>query len=148
MWDFRLPRVASINTSGHKYGLVYPGIGWVVWRDSAALPEELIFRVNYLGGEMPTLALNFSRPGDVGAGARSGSGSAAAACRLRRPRFFFSTGGAVGSGSFADARNSASAHRACGSISTNNAFANNVNGIARIAPSGPNNHAQKPAPQT
>src|SRR4051812_22898607 len=48
-WDFRLPRVASINTSGHKYGLVYPGVGWVVWRDAAALPEELIFRVNYLG---------------------------------------------------------------------------------------------------
>jgi glutamate decarboxylase len=62
-WDFRLPRVASINTSGHKYGLVYPGVGWVVWRDAAALPEELIFKVNYLGGEMPTLALNFSRPG-------------------------------------------------------------------------------------
>jgi glutamate decarboxylase len=55
--------VASINTSGHKYGLVYPGLGWVVWRDAAALPEELIFRVSYLGGEMPTLALNFSRPG-------------------------------------------------------------------------------------
>jgi glutamate decarboxylase len=62
-WDFRLPRVASINTSGHKYGLVYPGVGWVVWRDAEALPDELIFRVNYLGGEMPTLALNFSRPG-------------------------------------------------------------------------------------
>jgi glutamate decarboxylase len=62
-WDFRLPRVASINTSGHKYGLVYPGVGWVVWRDAEALPEELIFKVNYLGGEMPTLALNFSRPG-------------------------------------------------------------------------------------
>jgi glutamate decarboxylase len=62
-WDFRLARVASNNTSGHKYGLVYPGVGWVVWRDTDALPEELIFRVNYLGGEMPTLALNFSRPG-------------------------------------------------------------------------------------
>ncbi|MET8763975.1 glutamate decarboxylase [Lentzea sp. NPDC004782] len=62
-WDFRLPRVASINTSGHKYGLVYPGVGWVVWRDAAALPEDLIFKVNYLGGEMPTFALNFSRPG-------------------------------------------------------------------------------------
>ncbi len=62
-WDFRLPRVASINTSGHKYGLVYPGVGWVLWRDSAALPEELIFNVNYLGGNMPTFALNFSRPG-------------------------------------------------------------------------------------
>jgi glutamate decarboxylase len=62
-WDFRLPRVASINTSGHKYGLVYPGVGWVLWRDSDALPQELIFNVNYLGGEMPTFALNFSRPG-------------------------------------------------------------------------------------
>nr|WP_233576118.1 glutamate decarboxylase [Saccharopolyspora rhizosphaerae] len=62
-WDFRLPRVASINTSGHKYGLVYPGIGWVVWRSPDALPDELVFRVNYLGGEMPTFALNFSRPG-------------------------------------------------------------------------------------
>jgi glutamate decarboxylase len=62
-WDFRVPRVASINTSGHKYGLVYPGVGWVVWRDSSALPEDLIFRVNYLGGDMPTFALNFSRPG-------------------------------------------------------------------------------------
>ena len=62
-WDFRVPRVASINTSGHKYGLVYPGLGWVVWRDEAALPEDLIFRVSYLGGDMPTFALNFSRPG-------------------------------------------------------------------------------------
>ncbi|MEV0191373.1 glutamate decarboxylase [Kitasatospora purpeofusca] len=62
-WDFRLPRVASINTSGHKYGLVYPGVGWALWRDHEALPEELVFRVNYLGGEMPTFALNFSRPG-------------------------------------------------------------------------------------
>jgi glutamate decarboxylase len=62
-WDFRVPRVASINASGHKYGLVYPGVGWIVWRDSAALPEDLIFKVNYLGGEMPTFALNFSRPG-------------------------------------------------------------------------------------
>jgi len=62
-WDFRLPRVASINTSGHKYGLVYPGVGWIVWRDVAALPEDLIFWVNYLGDEMPTFALNFSRPG-------------------------------------------------------------------------------------
>ncbi len=63
IWDFRLSRVASINTSGHKYGLVYPGVGWVLWRDAAALPEELIFNVNYLGGNMPTFALNFSRPG-------------------------------------------------------------------------------------
>jgi glutamate decarboxylase len=62
-WDFRLPRVQSINASGHKYGLVYPGVGWALWRNKEALPEELIFRVNYLGGEMPTFALNFSRPG-------------------------------------------------------------------------------------
>ncbi|HVA84747.1 MAG TPA: glutamate decarboxylase [Candidatus Saccharimonadales bacterium] len=62
-WDFRQPRVASINASGHKYGLVYPGVGWIVWRDAAALPEDLIFWVNYLGDDMPTFALNFSRPG-------------------------------------------------------------------------------------
>jgi glutamate decarboxylase len=63
VWDFRLPRVTSINASGHKYGLVYPGVGWIIWRDAAALPEDLIFWVNYLGDEMPTFALNFSRPG-------------------------------------------------------------------------------------
>ena len=62
-WDFRLPRVASINASGHKYGLVYPGVGWAIWRDADALPPELIFWVNYLGDNMPTFALNFSRPG-------------------------------------------------------------------------------------
>ena len=62
-WDFRLPRVHSINASGHKYGLVYPGIGWIIWRDRAALPDELVFNVDYLGGQMPTFALNFSRPG-------------------------------------------------------------------------------------
>jgi glutamate decarboxylase len=62
-WDFRVARVASINASGHKYGLVYPGVGWVVWRDAQALPDDLVFKVNYLGGEMPTFALNFSRPG-------------------------------------------------------------------------------------
>ncbi|MEW1615383.1 MULTISPECIES: glutamate decarboxylase [unclassified Streptomyces] len=62
-WDFRLPRVSSINTSGHKYGLVYPGVGWALWRTADELPEELVFRVNYLGGDMPTFALNFSRPG-------------------------------------------------------------------------------------
>ncbi len=61
--DFRLDRVASINASGHKYGLVYPGVGWILWRDAAALPEDLIFWVNYLGDDMPTFALNFSRPG-------------------------------------------------------------------------------------
>ncbi|HXW33799.1 MAG TPA: pyridoxal-dependent decarboxylase, partial [Acidimicrobiales bacterium] len=63
LWDFRLPRVQSINASGHKFGLVYPGVGWIVWRDASALPEELIFDVDYLGGHMPTFALNFSRPG-------------------------------------------------------------------------------------
>ena len=62
-WDFRLPRVASINVSGHKYGLTYPGIGFVVWRNHESLPEDLVFRVNYLGGDMPTFTLNFSRPG-------------------------------------------------------------------------------------
>lgn len=63
-WDFRLPLVKSINVSGHKYGLVYPGVGWVVWRSHEELPEELIFHVNYLGGDMPTFTLNFSRPGN------------------------------------------------------------------------------------
>jgi glutamate decarboxylase len=63
VWDFALPRVHSINASGHKYGLVYPGVGWAIWRDAAALPRDLVFEVNYLGGKMPTFALNFSRPG-------------------------------------------------------------------------------------
>lgn len=63
-WDFRVPRVKSINTSGHKYGLVYPGVGWVIWREQQDLPADLIFSVNYLGGEMPTFAINFSRPGN------------------------------------------------------------------------------------
>jgi glutamate decarboxylase len=63
-WDFRLPLVKSINVSGHKYGLVYPGVGWVVWRSREELPQELIFHVNYLGGDMPTFTLNFSRPGN------------------------------------------------------------------------------------
>jgi len=62
-WDFRLPRVVSIQSSGHKFGLVYPGVGWVLWRDAEHLPEDLVFHVNYLGGDMPTFALNFSRPG-------------------------------------------------------------------------------------
>ena len=63
-WDFRLPLVKSINVSGHKYGLVYPGVGWVVWRSHEELPEDLVFHVNYLGGDMPTFTLNFSRPGN------------------------------------------------------------------------------------
>ncbi len=62
-WDFRIERVKSISASGHKYGLAPLGVGWVVWRDKAELPEELIFMVDYLGGNMPTFALNFSRPG-------------------------------------------------------------------------------------
>jgi glutamate decarboxylase len=64
VWDFRLPRVVSINVSGHKYGLTYPGIGFVVWRSREHLPDDLVFRVNYLGGDMPTFTLNFSRPGN------------------------------------------------------------------------------------
>ena len=62
VWDFRLPRVKSISTSGHKYGLAPLGCGWVVWRDAASLPEELIFKVDYLGGQVGTFAINFSRP--------------------------------------------------------------------------------------
>jgi glutamate decarboxylase len=61
-WDFRVPRVQSINASGHKFGLVFPGVGWVVFRDADALPGELVFDVDYLGGHMPTYGLNFSRP--------------------------------------------------------------------------------------
>ena len=61
-WDFRVPRVQSINASGHKYGLVFPGVGWVVFRERDALPGELVFDVAYLGGHLPTYGLNFSRP--------------------------------------------------------------------------------------
>jgi glutamate decarboxylase len=61
-WDFRLPRVKSISSSGHKYGLAPLGCGWVIWRDAAALPDELIFNVDYLGGKVGTFAINFSRP--------------------------------------------------------------------------------------
>jgi len=64
LWDFRLPMVKSINVSGHKYGLVYPGVGFVVWREAQDLPADLVFHVNYLGGDMPTFTLNFSRPGN------------------------------------------------------------------------------------
>jgi glutamate decarboxylase len=63
LWDFRLPRVWSINASGHKYGGVLPGVGWVLWREDALLPAELRFDVNYLGGVTPTIGMNFSRPG-------------------------------------------------------------------------------------
>jgi len=62
-WDFQLKNVHSINTSGHKYGLVYPGIGWILWKNEEYLPKRLIFYVNYLGGEQPTMAINFSRSG-------------------------------------------------------------------------------------
>ncbi|MGE6258060.1 glutamate decarboxylase [Heyndrickxia sporothermodurans] len=62
VWDFQLSRVKSINVSGHKYGLVYPGLAWIIWREAEDLPEDLIFRVSYLGGNMPTFALSFSRP--------------------------------------------------------------------------------------
>lgn len=62
-WDFRLERVKSINASGHKFGLAPLGVGWVVWREWQDMPEDMIFWVNYLGGNMPTFALNFSRPG-------------------------------------------------------------------------------------
>ncbi|XP_042500903.1 glutamate decarboxylase 4-like [Macadamia integrifolia] len=60
-WDFRLPLVKCINVSGHKYGLVYAGIGWVIWRNREELPEELIFHINYLGADQPTFTLNFSK---------------------------------------------------------------------------------------
>ncbi|MFE9605619.1 glutamate decarboxylase [Streptomyces hokutonensis] len=63
MWDFQLERVASINTSGHKYGHVFPGLGWALWRDAEALPDDLVFEVDYLGGNSPSFTLNFSRPG-------------------------------------------------------------------------------------
>jgi len=61
LWDFRLEQVASINASGHKYGLVYPGVGWLLFRDQSKLPEDLVFNVNYLGGAQPTYTFNFSR---------------------------------------------------------------------------------------
>lgn len=61
LWDFKLNNVVSINASGHKYGLVYPGIGWVIWRGEKFLPEKMVFKVSYLGGMLPTIAINFSR---------------------------------------------------------------------------------------
>lgn len=63
LWDFRLPRVRSVNASGHKFGLAPLGVGWIIWRSHDDLPEDLVFRVNYLGGDMVDFALNFSRPG-------------------------------------------------------------------------------------
>jgi glutamate decarboxylase len=62
VWDFRIPRVKSISTSGHKFGLAPLGVGWVLWRDVADLPDDLIFHVTYLGGDMPVFQINFSRP--------------------------------------------------------------------------------------
>jgi glutamate decarboxylase len=62
VWDFRIPRVKSISTSGHKFGLAPLGVGWVLWRDQADLPDDLIFHVTYLGGDMPVFQINFSRP--------------------------------------------------------------------------------------
>ena len=62
-WDFRLKWVLSISTSGHKYGLVYPGLGWIVWRDKSYLPKDMSFSVNYLGANITQVGLNFSRPG-------------------------------------------------------------------------------------
>ncbi|KAG0048791.1 hypothetical protein BGZ83_006298 [Gryganskiella cystojenkinii] len=61
-WSFEIDRVKSINTSGHKFGLVYAGIGWILWRDESFLPKELIFELHYLGGTEQTYTLNFSRP--------------------------------------------------------------------------------------
>lgn len=63
VWDFRIPRVKSINTSGHKFGLSPLGVGWIIWRELEDLPDELVFWVNYLGGNMRDIGLNFSRPG-------------------------------------------------------------------------------------
>ncbi|KAF1963029.1 glutamate decarboxylase [Byssothecium circinans] len=62
-WNFELPRVKSINTSGHKFGLVYAGVGWIIWRDEKYLPKHLIFELHYLGGTEESYTLNFSRPG-------------------------------------------------------------------------------------
>ena len=62
-WDFTLPRVKSINTSGHKFGLVYAGVGWIIWRDESQLPKHLVFELHYLGGTEESYTLNFSRPG-------------------------------------------------------------------------------------
>jgi glutamate decarboxylase len=61
-WDFKLPRVVSINTSGHKFGLAYVGVGWIIFRDKAHLPKDLIFELHYLGCVEYSFSLNFSRP--------------------------------------------------------------------------------------
>lgn len=64
VWDFRLKWVLSISVSGHKFGLVYPGVGWIVWREARYLPEDMNFAVNYLGASIPSISINFSRPGN------------------------------------------------------------------------------------
>lgn len=61
LWDFRLEQVKSINVSGHKYGLVYPGIGWIIFKDKTDIPNDLVFNINYLGGNMSNYSLNFSK---------------------------------------------------------------------------------------
>ncbi len=61
-WDFKIPRVVSINTSGHKFGLCYVGVGWIIWRSSKFLPKDLIFELHYLGSVEYSFSLNFSRP--------------------------------------------------------------------------------------
>lgn len=63
--NFELPRVKSINTSGHKFGLVYAGVGWIIWRDEAYLPKHLIFELHYLGGTEESYTLNFSEYGEI-----------------------------------------------------------------------------------
>ena len=65
VWDFRIPRVVSINTSGHKYGLALPTIGWILWREASVLAPEMRFSVRYLGGELETLGMSFSRPASI-----------------------------------------------------------------------------------
>jgi glutamate decarboxylase len=61
-WDFQIPRVVSINTSGHKFGLAYVGVGWIIWRAQQYLPKDLIFELHYLGSVEYSFSLNFSRP--------------------------------------------------------------------------------------
>ncbi|KAM3356172.1 hypothetical protein P3S68_022886 [Capsicum galapagoense] len=74
-WNFGLPLVKSINVSGHKYGLVYAGVGWVIWRSKDDLPDEIVFHINYLGSDQPTFTLNFSK----------------GSYQIIDPKFYFST---------------------------------------------------------
>lgn len=64
VWDFQLKWVLSISVSGHKFGLVYPGVGWIVWKSKEYLPQDMNFAVNYLGADIPSISINFSRPGN------------------------------------------------------------------------------------